>query len=316
MIYAKVDQNNKIVQFFIKHWRGELSLWISFWINIVICNIVIQSFLAYERVNIKDHLLHEFNSLYFTFIVTMMFLFLFAFYLVQLVGCWRSARNHKRITKRKLWATIAQVSLLVWILSILIVAIPPLRENFKILINKNHKKEYKISIIDESEIFISGRVTFGLDEELEKMFRQNKNIQLINLNISGGRTLTAEKIAMIIKKNNLSTYTGSKCISACFIIFLAGTNRIMGENATIGLHQSYLPSDFNEYLSNKVKDDGRSYLKDRGISTSLLDKIYNTHNNKIFFPTINDLIENNIITHYKSLSHKDIIKIDNSFYIE
>lgn len=88
-----------------RHWHGELSLPISFWVNSVVLNIIfglIVYFVVYA-------VARGGNVGWTIAILCVVISFSVVLSVWQLVGIWRSADNHKHYTGRKGWATAAQV---------------------------------------------------------------------------------------------------------------------------------------------------------------------------------------------------------------
>jgi hypothetical protein len=88
-----------------RHWNGDLSLPISFWLNGVVLNIVIGIlvFVVVYAVASSGNV----GATVAVFLVIVAVSIPISVW--QLVGIWRSAEKHKHFTGRKGWAIVAQV---------------------------------------------------------------------------------------------------------------------------------------------------------------------------------------------------------------
>jgi hypothetical protein len=101
----RADQAHR--NYFVRHWRGDLSLAVSFWINGFLVNAVLLAValvpIIYLERNPQDANLT---------ILALTLLFLLAWALLaiwQLVGIWRSASHHVLRGGRKFWSIAAKV---------------------------------------------------------------------------------------------------------------------------------------------------------------------------------------------------------------
>ena len=65
----------------------------------------------------------------------------------------------------------------------------------------------------------------------------NPMIKIMALNSTGGAIGAADDIADLVLEKKLNTTVVEECMSACTIIFLAGTQRSLHKNAKLGFHQ-------------------------------------------------------------------------------
>jgi hypothetical protein len=99
--------------------------------------------------------------------------------------------------------------------------------------------------------------------------------QSISIKSRGGYIAEALELTKYIQLNDIDTEVlqGKSCSSACVMIFLAGDNRTIGSNSSLGFHRSSNPSD--EYNSawcdymHKLADD-----MDNGLCSDMLATPY------------------------------------------
>lgn len=87
-----------------RHWNGDLSLGVSFWVNDVLLNIAVAIILY-----IIISLLESASIGVALTVLWILLLFSIALGIWQLVGIWRSAEKHKQYTGRRGLAIAAQV---------------------------------------------------------------------------------------------------------------------------------------------------------------------------------------------------------------
>jgi hypothetical protein len=100
--------------YFIRHWRGQLSLPVSYWINSVLgtVSVVFVSALVGALVQPTESLLT------WVFLIFTVWIFAIVVTVWQLVGVWRSAGNHKSRGGSSFWAGAARFMVCLGFLSL------------------------------------------------------------------------------------------------------------------------------------------------------------------------------------------------------
>ena len=283
--------SHKKYNYFIRHWRGELSLPVSYWVNGFLGNIVyillVFSIAAYLGANLTKYtaLIFWTTSLFIGFIIV----------LWQVVGIWRSANNY---TGPNFWAGLAKLfvalGFLRFIMDINTTYLPAINESIE-NVKTLSTLEWDIKTLnDGKELELSGGINIGLFDELNHKLSTTHNVEVIHVNLSlGGLVDEAKKIRKLINDHNLTTYVSSDCISACSIVFLGGEKRYIKDGAKLGFHAYSFPGftekDFNYYA------DDKKYLAELGIKNNFIEKIFNTPKDDMWYPTHAELKEANII---------------------
>lgn len=269
------------------HWRGNLSLLHSFWVHYVLITMLLIYSIDYlTPSNVSS--LGACRS--FTLLVTAWG----ALFVWQFIGCWRSARKEKIKNSGSFSAIAVQLTLIGSLFFVAHIA-PGFWEFMKISIGKDDFSKYSIKV-EDGEILLNGYFGYGLDEDIKKILEQNDNIWNISLSSHGGRIAVAKNVADIIKSHKLLTYSSTKCESACVIAFMAGSKRILGDGAKLGFHSYNFPGlTKEEKLIFSLSD--QDFYKSLGVSNSFIKKAFNTPVEKIWYPSTDELIINNIITH-------------------
>ena len=95
-----------------KHWRGELSLPVSYWLNSFLANIFAITLVTMIGASIERSI----NPFLILLAFVAIYSLLLAITVWQITGTWRSADNHKEKTGRKGWAIAAQVMIILGII--------------------------------------------------------------------------------------------------------------------------------------------------------------------------------------------------------
>jgi len=92
-----------------------------------------------------------------------------------------------------------------------------------------------------TSIVIFGRIAPETEGAFTTAVAANRGARVV-LNSGGGSLTPALNIGRFIRENNLQTYVpdGAGCFSACSLIWLAGTERHIGQAARIGFHAAYI----------------------------------------------------------------------------
>ncbi|MFC1793812.1 hypothetical protein ACFL3Q_09530 [Planctomycetota bacterium] len=85
-----------------KHWRGELSLAVSFWINVFLVDLFLKLVEVLSAEFIHSPLtIARATTIYNPFVITIL-------YAWQIIGLWRSCNRHIEATGKRFWARTAQ----------------------------------------------------------------------------------------------------------------------------------------------------------------------------------------------------------------
>jgi hypothetical protein len=212
-----------------RHWRGELSLARSYWIN---CFLVL--FVMWQAENVVRGLLHDGLYRYEVLFELAAYLLLLPLATWQLVGIWRAARG------KRFWGFLARALVAVNVVGfpvILFVGAPALFHNLRFVAGITEPGTATVRILgDGREIEIAGKITLATADEFQATLAASPNVTLVRLKSHGGRLIGADRIFRQIQARGLNTYAAGQCASACGLIFLAGKERIAEPTALIGFH--------------------------------------------------------------------------------
>ncbi len=95
---------------FKQHWKGELPLWVSFWVNYFLLNVFLHLITAVVLMGqMSDQYASEERAIY----IVQLYLILNGAQLIvvypwQMVGLWRAGNRERKETNKKLWPGLAQ----------------------------------------------------------------------------------------------------------------------------------------------------------------------------------------------------------------
>lgn len=163
---------------------------------------------------------------------------------------------------------------------------------------------------DKKTIYIQGELSAGVSKKLSTAIKQNQDVDTILFTSEGGLVNEGFELNHLIQKYQLNTAVLGECSSSCVLAFMGGNQRNLINNAKIGVHSSYNI----QKKDIKIEDDTRStsiYLS-KGVPRGFIrNKVFGTPHNKVYYPTKQELLDNNIITEYKKLDSKNLIWLSN-----
>lgn len=155
-------------------------------------------------------------------------------------------------------------------------------------------------------IYISGEITPGMENELRKMSRGiGRKGAVVSLDSPGGNLMEGIKIGRYIRDNGWQTRVHSKnetskaiCASSCVFIFAGGDHRSIGDGAKLGVHRFSSPrrSPDDLALGQYITGTLLEYLRTTTVSTSLIDRASKVPPNEIAWLTEEELDQFNLRT--------------------
>ncbi|MDH3445423.1 MAG: GYF domain-containing protein, partial [Deltaproteobacteria bacterium] len=281
-----------------RHWRGELSLPRSFWINGHVTSLTLVALVvAMSSTGIVDRAPRWFSAggVAFWLLLALMTPW-------QLVGVWRSAGNYLARGQSKGWGRLAQaiviLSFFASIFSLANVGLPQSMEFAKLALGRDPVGSYELKLLrDATEFEISGAIVFGLTDKVAEMLDANPKVKIIHLNSSGGRVREARRLRDLIASRNLTTFTSSGCFSACTLAYAAGKRRLIGKNASLGFHQYAFPGMHQSAFRHQHQKDKKDWLA-RGFDRGFVERAYATPPDDLWRPPHHELFGARFVTGY------------------
>jgi hypothetical protein len=277
--------------YFVRHWRGQLSLPVSYWLNGFLGNVLAAMAVAAieGNLNFRD----DFSPLISLASVVGVWAVLWLITLWQVVGTWRSATNY-RASGKKVWGGVAQLFLVIGLARALVAfcqsGIPQIGEMYDIFNGDKRVGTYAFRVLrDGQELEFSGGITFGAAKEFEHFLDAMGSVRLVHLNSIGGRIFEAQRIGNLIRSRNLSTYVSNQCLSACTIIFLSGRERLITAQARLGFHQPDMAGLTEEGRRDAINEEIKR-LRSLGMSQAFAVKANQAPPGDMWFPSTPELL--------------------------
>jgi hypothetical protein len=279
-----------------RHWRGNLSLAQTYWLNGFLTNIALAAlgglFLVLEQTGRSLRLIAAGFIVY-----GLLFLVIRTW---TLVGIWRSAGRHAARGGTAGWGTVARVMVVLGILAT-IAQMPSLGLQAKEygLIAIGRDPIGPMASITQAEngqvIKLKGIISTGIADEFEQVVSANPKARLVLLDSSGGRIFEALRMAELIRSKGFDTRVEEHCASACTLLLLAGKERSAHRFAEIGFHQPDFPGISEAQRAEFIASNRNDYLH-AGISPEFLDRVMDTSPADMWYPTHAELVDAKVLS--------------------
>jgi hypothetical protein len=290
------------MSYLLSHWRGQHSLKLSLWVNMVglLCVISIVELVMLSRLAIDPaHLVSI--SLISLFITRLLI------YPWQLVGLFRAIdqdfiehRNTLKTRGLQAFALLSVLFTLVYSLEVIqstvfhkrqleVYARPPDSLNYEIKMDEGRQR-----------LSINGTLDIGITKAVREVLLANPGLSSVVLQSPGGQVYQGRGLARLFSEYQLDTYVFGECSSACVTAYIGGKRRYLGENGKLGFHQYALEPNSRGYRvifydpRSEQKRDMALY-KSRGVKPEFLQYMFDQPASRIWFPDHATLLDANVI---------------------
>ena len=283
--------------YFVRHWRGELSLPKSYWLNGLIGGFLVGAAIA--GVGYAVHNRSEAQPVVWlvTLIATWVVVSLFTMW--QAVGVWRSATNYKASGKY-FWGGLAKGVTVLGVLNLayncLFVGTAQLAGIYEIIDGDARVGVHQFKVLANGQMLeFSGGITFGVASELNGFLNAMGSVRTVRLNSMGGRILEAQRMSDLIRARGLTTFVAQDCMSACTIVFLGGKERVILPAARIGFHQpAFRGMTAASRLAAISTEQAR--LQRFGLSKEFAARANTATPSGMWFPDKDELVREKVVT--------------------
>lgn len=280
--------------YFRRHWDGDLSLPVSYWVNGSLAGVLL--YLVYTAVGAMFGSASIRTTAAVSIAVTLSFIVASIW---SSVGIWRAAVNHPVRGGSTGWASAAKVMVVLGIVSFVTTLtnnlLPQLKENAQIAFGYDPLGRPSIKVsANGSALILSGMLGTGSAEEVRKMLDAAPGVRTLMLDSSGGRLKEAEDIARFVRERELGTYVETHCESACTYVFLAGVDRASTPNAKLGFHSPTFPG-VDAVQQGKMKADMMRVYGEAGLPQIFISRIERTDAEEMWYPTRDELIDSGVV---------------------
>lgn len=283
--------------FIARHWRGELALPRSYWIN----HLALGAGTGIAAGALASVIEHGGDAQPVRWLISLGLAWgvIILFSLWSATGVWRAATAYRRAGKR-FWGVAAKATVALGaihlVYSVLCVAIPQAAGIYEIVTGDKRIGQHQFKVMgDGTMLDFSGGISFGTAKEFETMLNAMEHVTTVRLNSNGGRIAEAQKISDLIRARGLSTYVTQSCVSACTIIYLGGKQRYLFTTAKLGFHQPYFRG-MTEIDQRMAIAREQARLQQFGLSPAFAARANAASHTGMWFPDQEELLRERVVT--------------------
>ena len=272
--------------YFARHWRGELSLPRSYWVN----NILVATPLALALTGLMSWIGAKGDSLQISAITVLLGMpLLLGLDVWCLVGAWRAAANYLRDQGSALWGWLARITLVLGALqllaSVLFGLLPNLGEFWQMARGIDPLGQARFSLsADGRSLRVDGVIGMGDGQRLRALLASEpaRGLKRVELASPGGRVREAEHMAAAMKQHGHAARAVGTCASACTLVFLAGNPRQLAPEGQLGFHRASTGT-YNPVFDELANQQLAKTYRELGLPQSMIDKTLDTPSRSMWF---------------------------------
>jgi hypothetical protein len=291
-----VEDTSSGQSYFTRHWRGELSLPVSYWVNGFGIGVA-YAFLIELLVLAMPKTYAPWPVF---FLLCLVWSGIVVLGVWQFVGIWRSSNHHTERGGLRLWGVAAKVMVVIGAIQMVGTiagsGVPQIRETYLIAIGDPEIGPYAFALSRKGTVLtFKGGITFGTAKEMKERLAAAPDVWMVVLDSHGGRAEEAKQMQDLIRSQRLDTYVRTKCLSACTIVYLGGRRRYLHREGQLGFHAASFPGvSASEMASeNRLLADEAVAL---GVSAKFARKAYLWPADSMWYPTVIELINVGVVT--------------------
>lgn len=276
------------------HWHGDLSLPLSYWINMVLVTVVARVLLA--GMGTLDWQRHPLT--WAIAATTIAVLIILGIAVWQYVGVWRAAGR-----SGSGWGVVARIMVVIGCVG----ACFGMRTNVRVLTDMLHASteqqswnDFHVSMApDGRAIEASGTMGVGFTDQIEQAFAGHAGIHLLRIASRGGSVNEGVELHDFLHAHpGITVEADGICASACTLAFIGAAQRLATPQAWFGFHQmrSLLTTTRSIDYVSKQQDGFKRELNELGASPDFVRLAFAKQGNDVYIPDRTELFDNHIIT--------------------
>ena len=156
--------------------------------------------------------------------------------------------------------------------------------------------DYQVRV-QGTDLVLNGTVSIGMWQQVRRTLAENPNIRQVRLASPGGQVSPAIAMADQFRALGLSTYTNSRCFSACTLLFLSGQERTLGPYAQLGFHAAYrLDAGGNRIASGSINRALIERFVRQGVDPDFSLRAWSTPSDHLWLPDADRLLRSGYAT--------------------
>ena len=285
-----------------RHWRGELSLPVSFWINFFLIYLALA---LLQQFFLTPHILGKVNLGEVAVIYSVTIFSIVAHAIIypwQIIGVIRACERRIKNRTDRSWAIAAEGVVVLSIAATLAAvfssyqSVLGYQSSLRLPENSETERAYQLDLIrGNTLIHLRGVFEVGITRRVSRLLDHHSQITGIILDSDGGQIYEGRGLARLIKENKLATYSLEQCVSSCATAFIAGTRRTLGIGAKLGFHQYKKYAVMPPININEEQDKDRALFEAQGISPTFLRKMFAQPPDKMWWPDEQELLAAGVV---------------------
>ena len=274
------------------HWRGELSLAVSYWVNGVLISVLFVGLVALTAPALEQF----YASVYVrtTLGITLVIILLgCAGGIWQWVGIWRAASASVRRTGKRFWPGLAKFMVVIGVLGA-VRDIPVMTGDIVRMyraLSDPDLADYEVTVLSDTDLIFSGAINDqSVDETISAL--EDSDVTILRIESHGGLATPALRLARYIERNDVFVMAEGECASGCVIVLAASPEAAIYPGTVVSFHDPEIIAEIKSPDLRPSDDDLRSdveeYFRSRGIKEWALTE---TRRKGYWSPSINQQVE-------------------------
>lgn len=295
IIAEKYNQELPTSNWLLAYWRGQYSLPVSYWLVGIAVSLLIYALNSKIETSIEFANSRVELGLY----IFLLYALLIPLVVWQGVGVYRSANRHPYRGGSQGWASVAKTITVIGAVgfgfSLFTSGIPALKEAVSLVTEEHSYPPLTLRLLNQGrELELYGGIEVGSEVQLEQALESNPDITTLHLHSVGGRILGAARMAELVRKYQLNTYVKTRCASACTIIYLAGKQRLIGEEGQLAFHAASLGGS-STHDNHPLSGTLREHYENADVPEWFLKRVFATPNHELWTPSHQELLKAGIV---------------------
>jgi len=274
-----------------RHWRGELTLPVSFWVNNFLLampvGFAIGALAAWIAVT-GDYLRGGSIALLVAWPL------LLGFSVWCIVGAWRAASAFTDSGGSSLWAGLAKLMLALSALgtagSALFEFAPNVGAYLRMARGIDPIGHVQATLsADGRRLRLEGPLGLGDAERIRALAAKAGAVRIVELDSPGGRLKEGEEIAALVKRASWHTRTTGACESACTLVHMAGERKQLLPGAKIGFHRASAGT-VNPVLDTLANRELVRIYREAGLPERFIERTLATPASRMWYPSRDELV--------------------------
>lgn len=274
----------------LRHWRGELSLPVSFWLNRALASAALVAatwpflwLLARAEVETLFGWYYAWGALAAAAVDVWFW-----------TGVWRSAQARLAAGEDS-WADAAKAVTALGVAGavagFVFFEYSGIKEGFAYA-EVVHELEGEVRVLPGGKgLELAGALGFGFARRVTEALELNPGVRVVYTNLyRGGLVGEADALAAELKRRHLRTVVSGGCVSACTTAFLGGERRAVLYGARLGFHRPSMPGPSDGLFGFLLRSRAVDGLVARGVDAAFAEKAMSAEPGTMWHPEPDEMV--------------------------